>query len=266
MESFEQMQTKQGFTLIELSIVLVIIGLIIGGVFAGQSMIYNAKINSVISEADKYKTALLTFKMKYSKYPGDLPNASSYWPDCDPTPSKCNGNGNDRIEMINAWAPPKMESLRAWQQLGAAGMINGTYTGSGGRGYPNYQYAEVGVNLPPSEVETGAFALGYSSQYMHKKRNINYLQFGSLYGTFYSIDNGGGILNPRESFAIDNKIDDGSADSGNFMAFNKRDGGGTSTSPFVADSCVRGYASQPNAPYNFDTEARNCSLSFVIYN
>ncbi len=63
---------KSGFTLIELSIVLVIIGLIIGGVLVGKDLIKAAEIRSTIGQYEKYKTAVNTFKLKYSGLPGDL--------------------------------------------------------------------------------------------------------------------------------------------------------------------------------------------------
>jgi type II secretory pathway pseudopilin PulG len=69
-----------GFTLIELSIMLVIIGLIIGGVLVGQSLISAATVRAQITQIEKYNTAANTFYGKYGYLPGDIPDptASSF--------------------------------------------------------------------------------------------------------------------------------------------------------------------------------------------
>ncbi len=63
---------QAGFTLIELSIVLVIIGLIVGGVLVGQDLIKAAEIRATISQYEKYNAAMNTFRTKYNGMPGDL--------------------------------------------------------------------------------------------------------------------------------------------------------------------------------------------------
>ncbi len=70
---------KSAFSLVELSIVLVIIGLIVGGVTVGQDMIENAKMKATIKKINEYSVAITTFKDKYFYYPGDLVNAWDYW-------------------------------------------------------------------------------------------------------------------------------------------------------------------------------------------
>src|SRR5437660_1073388 len=98
---------RHGFTLLELSIVLVIIGLLIGGIFVGQSLIHNAQLNAVISEFNRYQTAVQSFKQQYNTLPGDMSNATSFWGSAGGTGSDatcavvvsttaatCNGNGD----------------------------------------------------------------------------------------------------------------------------------------------------------------------------
>jgi prepilin-type N-terminal cleavage/methylation domain-containing protein len=62
---------RKGFTLVELAIVLVVIGLLIGGVLVAQSMIQSAKINQLVSALGQYETATRNFKTTYNQIPGD---------------------------------------------------------------------------------------------------------------------------------------------------------------------------------------------------
>ena len=68
-----------GFTLVELSIVLVILGLLVGGVLTGQSLIHAAELRAVTTEHDKFVTAINTFRDKYMALPRRMSNAVRYW-------------------------------------------------------------------------------------------------------------------------------------------------------------------------------------------
>ncbi len=70
----EKSHLESAFTLIEMSIVLVIIGLIAGGILVGQDLISSAAIRAQISQIEKYNTAVNTFRNKYGYIPGDIPN------------------------------------------------------------------------------------------------------------------------------------------------------------------------------------------------
>src|SRR4051812_21475415 len=103
---------RRGFTLLELSIVLVVIAMLVGGVLVGQSMIHSAELRSVTADINRFSAAAIAFKDKYHYLPGDLPNATSFWgakPDCStlnltPTPTTltCNGNGNGYINQMGS--------------------------------------------------------------------------------------------------------------------------------------------------------------------
>ena len=64
--------SQAGFTLVELAIVLVIIGLIVGGVLVGQDLIKAATVRSTVTDIEKYNGAVTTFRSKYNGLPGDL--------------------------------------------------------------------------------------------------------------------------------------------------------------------------------------------------
>src|SRR4051794_9742747 len=103
-----------GFTLIELSVVLIIIGLVISGIAAGTSLVKQAKLKSVVSEMDQFNTAYRNFKDRYQAVPGDMSNAYSLWgAKCTSGGSSfCNGNGNGVIEYSSGSAN---EVNKAWK-------------------------------------------------------------------------------------------------------------------------------------------------------
>src|ERR1017187_6744999 len=65
---------NRGFTLIELSIVLVVIGLIVGGVLVGQDLIKAAQVRAEVTQLEKFNSAVNTFRVKYAYLPGDIPD------------------------------------------------------------------------------------------------------------------------------------------------------------------------------------------------
>lgn len=116
---------QAGFTLVELSIVLVIIGLLVGGILGGQELIRAAELNSISSDANKYKVAVNAFRLKYNAMPGDMKNAFDYWGAAQgctnaQTGTGCNGNGDGRM----TW---NSEGVRAWSHLAWAGIVPGTW-------------------------------------------------------------------------------------------------------------------------------------------
>ena len=117
---------KHGFTLLELSIVLVVIGLVIGGITAGQSLIRSADLNNAITDIEKYRAAVANFELKYDSLPGDMSNAQSIWPSCvDNGSNSCNGNEDNVINTSSTI----FEYVRFWQHLALAGLIEGNYSG-----------------------------------------------------------------------------------------------------------------------------------------
>jgi prepilin-type N-terminal cleavage/methylation domain-containing protein len=107
-----------GFTLVEVAIVLVIIGLIMGGVFKGQSLIDNARVRSMNTQLTGIQTAWLSFRERYRAIPGDFARSDTQI-DSAATP----GNGDGRVNEAG-------ERAGVWQQLALAGFMSGHYDGS----------------------------------------------------------------------------------------------------------------------------------------
>lgn len=72
------LKKHRGFTLVELSVVIVLIGLIIAGVVGAQSLVKQGKMRAQISELQKYQVAFNTFRLEYNAIPGDFDRASQY--------------------------------------------------------------------------------------------------------------------------------------------------------------------------------------------
>ncbi|MCH7859804.1 MAG: prepilin-type N-terminal cleavage/methylation domain-containing protein, partial [Candidatus Marinimicrobia bacterium] len=115
---------QQGFTLVELSISLVIIALVVAAIVSGMELKRVAELRSVISDIHKFNTAIRIFENKYNYLPGDIYNASRYFPGCvDDEANLCNGNGDGEI------SPAYTEGLRVWQHLALSNILPGPYTG-----------------------------------------------------------------------------------------------------------------------------------------
>ncbi len=127
---------KAGFTLIEMSIVLVIIGLIVGSVLVGQDLINAAGIRAQISQIEKYNTAVRTFQVKYGYLPGDIPNPyAAQFGFASRGQYAGEGDGNGVLEAVysdaagqnNGCDQVSGETGMLWVDLSVANLINGGF-------------------------------------------------------------------------------------------------------------------------------------------
>lgn|SRR5690606_25523295 len=114
-------QQQRGFTLIEIAIVLVIIGLLLGGVLKGQELITQAKIKNVVNDMNGVAVAIYAYQDRYKRLPGDDNGATARWT----TIALSQGNGNSQIEGTYNATTNTQETRAFWSHLRFAGLING---------------------------------------------------------------------------------------------------------------------------------------------
>lgn len=121
-------RAQKGFTLVEIAIVLVIIGLLLGGILKGQEMITQAKIKNVMADFSGISAAYHGYQDRYRAIPGDDPNAAGRW---TTVPVAISGSGNGVVGgTYNAACPAvsvagTAESCMFWDHLRRAGFVAG---------------------------------------------------------------------------------------------------------------------------------------------
>lgn len=182
-----------GFTLIEIAIVLVIIGLLLGGVLKGQELIQNARVRNIIAQQDGIKAAVFGFQDRYRGMPGDYPAALANQ-NIPGAGTVCGGDGNSLIDT-------PQESLCAWYHLSKAGFISGNYSGTG---------TTADANNAPANPFGGLVQLIFDDEYADASGLS-----GGTSPKVHNIKTGTNI--PATVLAeVDRKIDDGLPTSGQF--------------------------------------------------
>jgi len=233
-------QKQTGFTLIEIAIVLVIIGLLLGGVLKGQELITSARVRNLISQQDGVKAAFFGFQDRFRAFPGDYTGAVVNIANIDPA-SPCNGgvgNGNGRIE-----GGALTESVLAWEHLSKAGFITGTYTCAAAESATTTPVNPYGIYL--QLIYDGAYGNGAAAP----RHNVKT-----------------GAQIPVELISeMDRKIDDGNPNTGGFQfsayqgqaAAAPTGGGGT-----VAPNCTS--AADATGVWNTTNGEPNCGGASLL--
>lgn len=219
---------SRGFSLVELSIVLIIIGLLVGGIMAGQNLIHATKLRNTMVEVDGFIKAVRMFREQYGELPGDFSRATQVWgsqgASCGASTAKltCNGDGDGFIEHTPV--SNSVEKLRAWQHLGNAGFIEGVFTGA----YDSNALRR-NVNSPASTIDNGVYEIRHTSTLspanVHS-RTGHFIRLGAVSGQ-NAVNS---VLSPIDVQSIDGKYDDGRANNGEILAQNGANSGNCLTS------------------------------------
>lgn len=252
------MNKDSGFSLVELSIVLVILGLLTGAILGGQSLIRASELRAITTEYDQWQTALNTFKTKYFSVPGDMKNATRFWEDAGVCPAvvaethhaplsgTCDGTGNG---IVYTNSLDHYERFLFWQHMQLAGLIPGTYTGTKGAGASFQDYMQPGINIAKTKISSAMWYVALSSL------NNTHL-FSADYSNALVLERAaaefGNLLPPEEAWSIDTKIDDGKPATG-IVITNRSNG-----------NCTDGASSTDySASYRLSEKGNVCSMYFL---
>ncbi len=197
-------ESQRGFTLVELAIVLVIIGLIISAVLKGQELIVSARLKSTISDIDGIRSAANTFRDKYNALPGDYANAPSRvgtpagvtWATCTGLPGACDGSGVIDGDGLTA------ETLLFWSHMAAANLISGVSPVGA---------AVIGDGLPTAPVGGGLT--------IRNELVINKTSHWIALGSAAAVPTG--VLDAEQALLIDEKADDARPGTGSIRSETK---------------------------------------------
>lgn len=255
----KQLKSQQGFTLVELAIVMTIIGLLIGGILKGQELMENARVTSTIAQVRGYEGAVTTFRDTFSSLPGDMPAADTRLQNCLPA-ANCNATGatlGDQIVGVAAGMTTNQsavntEPTKFWLHLAKANMISGVTEAALTNGAPAW-----GETHPSASIG-GGFQAAYGSG----------AAAAAIWGTNQPIGNqfvliqqvnsiptaapGTQVLSPLRAAQIDRKMDDGLSRSGSIKAYG------------LPASCHNGGPS--GVSYNETSANKDCGLSFTMNN
>ncbi len=255
----QSMRPAVGFTLVEIAIVLVIIGLILGGVLKGQELVTSARVRNIADQQNAIKAAFFAFQDRYNALPGDYAQASSNIPGLSAT-TAVNGDGDGFVAFdatSNAAATTGAESNeRVWAflHLTAAGFISCSQCISGGNsaspGAPSQSNS-------PLNAYAGVISLGYDDVFGYagtRPNPSNNLKTGNKIPS--------NILGE-----VDNKLDDGNPYTGNFQFSTYYAAGAAPVAGDNATGCasvVAGGAAPAGSVWNRQTPASNCGAAYTF--
>lgn len=262
---------SHGFTLLELSISLVIIGLLAGGIMIGRHLIHVAEVRAQIAQIQDYQTAYNTFRNKYNCIPGDCARGADFFP------GVTNGNGNGLIQNVfqscydaqatrddltpATFTTNMAENYYAYQELLLAGLIKNKTT---------LIYGSAGLPSPSLDPKSAFLISGnetFGSNVITRNPNLDSYKFGNNLmwfvvcapqsGTAQGWDDDCAIFTGVDLKSIDQKIDDGRPLTGRSMGFGGHDNPSVNG---VNNDCLLTDLSD----YNLQNTTKQCQAVFQL--
>lgn len=251
---------RSGFTLIELAIVLIVVGLILGGITKGYELVRQSKIRDTLTDISSYNAAINTFRVKYKYLPGDFVNAYTYGVD-QPKGGAANvsatvdaqndGNGDGLLQnSAGNFTTNTGEIANFWMHLSNVKLIKEEYDITPPANVGDY-FPRIGVGNGLVAL-TGDGALYWVLGVADVVMALNAAE-GAADGPI------GNSLIPEEAYGIDSKIDDGKPDAGDIQAIQQYSASGV----FVDDADTDGGATDcmtAAAEYNLTIDDQACTV------
>ena len=252
---------KSAFSLIELSIVLIIIGLLIAGVTGGASLIKSSQLRSVMGEARGYAVAVNAFYSQFNGLPGDFPTAIG---------NSLAGDNDSTIEYYGAATAAGSESANAWVALRTIGAIDSISLATPliATTAPVFG-ATASATAPASKIQSagwvfdyrtyteGAIATAANQNVVILTSTINGTPAAATTTTILGTNISTAAVPGSDALSIDSKIDDGIANAGKVRGINPGVG-------VAATGTCYTYSASANSTYLTSSTSKTCALSYQV--
>ena len=232
---------KGGYSLVEIAIVIVIIGLLTAGVAKGVELIKTSRLQIVAKEMDSVRFAFMTFKGRFGQLPGDFNRATDF-----DLCTSCNGNNSGKIDIS--------ESPYVWMQLNGAGIFSPDVKtrGSNATCARLQSDSELYFEISDYADTTPTWEDEEDNKFIHINACTTTTDI-----TTTSLQQFEGSLTAEEARFIDSKVDDGIANTGIVLSAKSASGAGI--------GCTRANTATLS-DYDLDATDEGCSLSIVYKN
>jgi len=247
---------KSAFSLVEMAIVLIIIGILASTAFVAIDIKQGAAVRLAAKEIEEINVAISNFYDSFHEVPGDFDKTTQYWPnDCSGGASACNGDGDNIIEAYK-------EAHLAWLHLSAANLYPGQFTGAGD-GDSNTETA--GINVPASVFNGAQYAIihyewdEFPDQHMillAAKKNSDVAKTRAL--------------DANSAYELDARIDDGKPGSGSVYGRNGYNGSDWDSTTCIIDTNGDRVANSETInsswEYDMNRSTKECIMGFKLKN
>jgi len=238
-------QRQKGFTLVEIAIVLVIIGLLLGGILKGQELINSARVRNLADSTSGIQAAYFGFIDRYRRVPGDWAQPAA----AAAIGGAINTGGDDNGRLNPVAGNPWQEPNALWEHLSKAGFINGSYSGGGGT------EPSTSNGAAPFNPFNSAIVMARTADYLDVTSGTLPVRLHLIVGRGTPVDIA------RE---LDTKLDDSNPETGNLRSAANAVGVLTGGSGWGADGggCVTGAVGSRVWDVNLDSQ--DCNTVFLF--